>query len=187
MSKFQFHNNAIVRSLFAMTIDLTIIMKHISITILLVLITCSAFAQDDSVKTKSVYFELAGSGGFGSINYEKLFSKKNNTEFTWRAGLSLAPIDKNNGTGIVFPLMLNTLIGKNAHKLDLGLGQGITITTKGNFFALTTAAIGYRYQPAAKNWFYRITYTPLISYLVDFQIQQWAGVSIGYTFNNKEK
>ena len=83
--------------------------------------------------------------------------------------------------------MINSIIGNNSHKLEFGLGQGITITTKGSFFPLTTAAIGYRYQRETKNWFYRVTYTPLISYLVDFQIQQWGGISIGYTFKNKTK
>jgi hypothetical protein len=138
-------------------------------------------------KRKSLFLEIAGSGGFGSINYEKHFLKKRNIEFTWRAGLSIAPIDRNNGAGIVFPLMINSLIGKSSHKIELGLGQGITITTKGQFFALTTVAIGYRYQLEAKRWFYRVTYTPLVSYLVDLQIQQWGGISIGYTFNNKPK
>jgi len=162
-------------------------MKQTTFIVLLTFISSVTFGQLEFNKRKSVYFEIAGSGGLGSINYEKLFWKKNITEFTWRAGLSFAPIDKNNGTGIVFPLMINSIIGKNAHKLELGLGQGITITTKGSFFALTTASIGYRYQPETKNWFYRVTYAPLISYLVDFQIQQWGGISIGYTFNNKAK
>ena len=148
--------------------------------------TSISFGQIDH-KRKSVFFELAGSGGFGSFNYEKHFCKKNNTEFTWRIGLSIAPIDKNNGFGLVFPLIINSIIGKNSHKLEFGLGQGITITTKGSFFALTTITVGYRYQPETKNWFYRVMYTPLISYIVDFQIQQWAGISIGYTFNNKTK
>jgi len=152
--------------------------------ILLTVFTQLSVAQTNSDKRKSIYLEIAGSGGVGSVNYETHFHKKNNTEFTWRAGLSLAPIDKNNGTGIVFPLMINSLIGKNSHKLELGLGQGITITTKGSFFAMTTAEIGYRYQSENKKWFYRVTYTPLISYLVDFQIQQWGGLSIGYTLNN---
>lgn len=138
-------------------------------------------------KRKSMFLEIAGSGGLGSVNYEKLFYQKNKTEFTWRAGLSIAPIDKNNGTGIVFPLMVHSIIGKSAHKIEFGLGQGITITTKGSFFALTTASIGYRFQSQTKKWFYRVTYTPLISYLVDFQVQQWAGISIGYTFNTKSK
>lgn len=162
-------------------------MKRAIILVLFILTTSIFFGQDVYIKKRSLFFELAGSGGLGSFNYEKHFFKKKNTEFTWRAGLSIAPIDKNNGAGIVFPLMINSLMGKNSHKLELGLGQGITITTKGQYFALTTAAIGYRYQPETKKWFYRVTYTPLISYLIDLQIQQWGGISIGYTFNTKAK
>jgi hypothetical protein len=145
------------------------------------------FAQTDFVKRKSIYFEFAGSGGLVSFNYESSFFQKNKTELSWRAGLSLATIDKNNGVGIVFPVLLNAIIGKNSHKLELGLGQGFTITTKGQFFMLTNAVIGYRFQSERNNWFYRVSYTPLISYIVDFQIQQWAGISIGYTFKKIEK
>ncbi len=145
------------------------------------------FAQTDSIKRKSIFLEIAGSGGFGSVNFEKHFYKKKNIAFTWRAGLGFAPITKDNGIGIVFPLMINSIIGKSSHKLEFGLGQGITITTKGSFFALTTASIGYRYQRETKNWFYRVAYTPLISYILDIQIQHWAGVSIGYTLNNTLK
>lgn len=157
------------------------------IIITLSIVPALTYGQSGFNKRTSVFLELAGSGGIGSLNFERSFLKKSNTEYFWRAGLSLAPVDKNNGTGIVIPLMINTLIGKSPHKLELGVGQGITITTKGKFFALTTAAIGYRYQSDSKNWFYRATYTPLISYLVDFQIQQWGGISIGYTFNPKAK
>lgn len=154
--------------------------------IFLILLSSSAFGQT-KLPRKAFFFELAGSGGLASFNYEKSFYKKANTEFTWRAGLSLAPIDRNNGTGLVFPLMVHSISGKGSHKLELGLGQGITITTKGSFFILTTASIGYRYQPESKKCFYRVTYTPLISYLVDFQVQQWFGLSIGYTFNKESK
>lgn len=154
---------------------------------LMLLNVAALTAQTDSPKRKSVFFELAGSGGLGSVNFEKEFLKKRNTALTFRAGLSLAPIDHNNGVGIVFPIMVNSIIGKNAHKVEFGLGQGITITTHGSGFLLTTAAVGYRYQPDDKKWFYRITYTPLISYLVDFQYQHWGGISIGYTFNTKAK
>ncbi len=135
---------------------------------------------------RSLFFELAGSGGLGSVNFEQRFWEQNVTELTWRAGFSLAPVDKNNGIGLVFPVMVNVLLGEKSHKLELGLGQGITISTHGSFFALTTAVIGYRYQSADKKWFYRVSYTPLISYLVDFQIQQWGGLSIGYSLNNKK-
>ncbi|MFN0276296.1 MAG: hypothetical protein ACKVPJ_11145 [Chitinophagales bacterium] len=162
-------------------------MKHILSFIYFGLTTQISFAQTDPPKMNSVYFEIAGSGGLGSLNFERTFLQKKNTDFTWRGGFSIAPIDKNNGVGLVFPLMINSITGKSAHKIELGLGQGITFTTKGSFFILTTAALGYRYQHESKNWFYRVTYTPLISYLIDFQVQQWAGISIGYSFKNTER
>ncbi len=146
-----------------------------------------SFAQTETSKKKSICFELAGSGGIASINFEKEFLIKPKSTFVWRTGLSFAPIDKNNGTGIVFPLMVHWLKGENNHKLDIGIGQGVTITTRGSFFALTTASIGYRYQNPSKKWFYRVAYTPLIYYLIDFQVQHWGGISIGYTLNNKKQ
>ena len=136
---------------------------------------------------RSLFFEWAGSGGLGSLNYEKPLQYKGNVLWTGRLGVSLAPIDKNNGTGIVFPVMVNALIGAGRHKCELGVGQGLTLTTKGSFFALTTLALGYRYQSESKRWFYRVTYTPLVSYWVDFQVQQWAGVSVGYTLKGAVK
>tara|TARA_R110002111_G_scaffold228138_1_gene289618 strand:+ start:86 stop:574 length:489 start_codon:yes stop_codon:yes gene_type:complete len=156
-------------------------------TILLIFFSCFTLGQEESTKKKSVFLELAGSGGFGSINFEQSFFHRGSLELTWRAGLSFAPVDRNNGTGIVFPLMINALLGKSSHKVELGLGQGITVTTRGSLFALTTAVVGYRFQSSEKPWFYRVSYTPLISYLVDFQVQHWGGVSVGYTFKNKAK
>lgn len=163
-------------------------MKRFIFLIPIIFFSVIAIGQTESIpKRRTVYFELAGSGGLGSFNYETVFFSKNAVEYTWRAGLSIAPIDRNNGFGIVFPLMVNTVVGKTAHKLEMGLGQGITITTKGSAFALTTLVVGYRYQPEAKKWFYRISYTPLISYLVDLQMQQWGGISIGYTLKTGSK
>ncbi|NBR15285.1 MAG: hypothetical protein EBU01_12025, partial [Crocinitomicaceae bacterium] len=114
--------------------------------ILVILVSNSILSQLNHIKRKSIYFELAGSGGLGSINYEKHFFNKNKVDLTWRLGLSFAPIDKNNGFGLVFPVMVNALIGKKAHKLELGIGQGITLTTKGSFFILTPLVLGYRFQ-----------------------------------------
>jgi len=144
-------------------------------------------SQETAPKEQSVFFELAGSGGLASLNYERSLFQKKRMDFTLRAGLSLAPVDKNNGTAIVFPIMFNGLFGENAHKLEVGLGQGVSITTKGSFFLLTTAALGYRFYTPSNRWFYRATYTPLISYFFDFQVQHWGGISIGYVFKQKEK
>jgi hypothetical protein len=136
-----------------------IIMKQLH-AILFVLALPMAFSQGVT-KSNSIYFEIGGSGGLGSLNFEKNFLQKENLALTWSAGFSLAPIDKNNGTGIVFPVLLHAMVGKQAHKAEFGLGQGITITTKGRFFALGTPVVGYRFQPESKSVFYRVSYTPL--------------------------
>lgn len=160
-------------------------MKSIVAIAVFLLSSSQIMAQGEVVKQKSLFFEMGGSGGFGSFNFEKSFYQKEKNTLKWRVGLSILPIDKNNGVNIISPIMVHYLYGQSAHKLELGLGQGITVTTKGSFYFLTTAALGYRYQKTSKRLFYRATYTPLISYLLDFQVQQWAGLSIGYQLKHK--
>lgn len=138
-------------------------------------------------QTPAIFLEIGGSGGLGSINIEKGIFQKNNIDITGRFGFSLAPIDNNNGMGFVFPILAHGLIGNQQHKAEFGLGQGLTVTTKGHFFLLTTPTLGYRYFSKKSGWFYRLSYTPLISYILDFQYQNWAGISIGYSFKNKGK
>lgn len=159
--------------------------KHVLLTLCLSFLAICALGQNTIQNKQGLYFELAGSGGLGSVNYERFFLYASPWTLSWSAGLSFAPIDKNNGTGIVFPVMLHSTLGKKALKLELGIGQGITLTTKGSLFALTTLAVGTRIQASGSRWYYRVTFTPLISYLVDFQVQPWCGISIGYAFKNK--
>ena len=103
------------------------------ISILIALCSTTLSAQTE-VKSKSVYLELAGSGGLGSVNYEQDFYLFEKGALAWRAGLSLAPIDKNNGVGLVFPLMLHAKLGSGSSQVDAGIGQGVTVTTNGAFF-----------------------------------------------------
>jgi len=131
-------------------------------------------------------FELAGSGGFASLNYERTFIDKDVFDLNWRVGFSYAPVDKNNGGALVFPVIVHGIIGKQSYKLDVGLGQTFSITTKGRPFLMMPAVVGCRYQPIDKNYYLRLAYTPIISYLVDFQIQHWAGFTYGYHFNRKK-
>lgn len=157
-------------------------MKAVFWVCIFTLLVYQSASQELMVKSKAVFFELGGSGGIASLNFEKQFSERNNTRFAWRTGISVAPVDRNSGTGIILPVLLHALTGKAPHRLDLGIGQGITVTTKGSFYLLTTACAGYRYQKEESPWFYRLAYTPLISWLEHWQVQHWGGISIGYTF-----
>ncbi|MEM7659123.1 MAG: hypothetical protein AAF399_23580 [Bacteroidota bacterium] len=136
--------------------------------------------QEASLQTSSLRLELAGSGGIGSLNFEQAFVQRQRWTGMWRIGMSFAPIDRNNGVALIFPLLLQGLYGKAPHYLEVGLGQGLTITTKGQFFLLGTASAGYRFSPADRRWFASLSYTPLISYIFNFQVQQWGGISLGY-------
>lgn len=148
--------------------------KNILISLVLLLNTSFSFAQSN------IYLEIAGTGGLGSINYEKIYMPENNISYSLRTGFSMAPIDKNNGVALIFPVMINGIYGQNKHKLEFGLGQSFTLSTKGHVFIMGVSNLGYRLEPSAKSYFFRFTYTPIISYLIDFQWQHWAGVSIGY-------
>jgi hypothetical protein len=151
-------------------------------------------------KDRSLSFELAGSGGFGSINFEKNIYLKSENEpivdelmspkkigfrLDMRYGFSVTPVDKNNGVVLIFPVMLHAVKSKGNHGLDLGLGQTISITTRGRFFIMMPASIGYRFQPLDKKYYVRFAYTPIISYLIDFQYQHWGGITFGYRLKNK--
>lgn len=156
-------------------------LRRIGFTGLIFLYSCNCVqAENPGVKPQYLHAEIGGNGGLGSLSYEKEFREKEKLALAWKLGFSLAPVDRNNGTGLVFPLMLQVKTGKKSHHLEAGLGQGITVTTKLAWFVRGTALLGYRYENPQKHWVYRVSYTPLVSYLVDFQYQHWAGISIGY-------
>lgn len=149
-----------------------------------------------------LFFEAGGSGGLASFNYEHWFppSTRPHTgwdgddgiskfQFTFRGGIGLSPIDKNNGWVIVLPAMFNCIYGKHtsAHRLEFGAGIAPSITTTlGGAYIKSPLMFGYRFAPKDKRIFLRADYTPIFGWLVDVQWQHWFGVSVGYTLKEKE-
>lgn len=157
----------------------------------------SLFSQE-----KNIFLEIGGSGGLGSVNYEaslktsgyrnppfKPNGKKDKSgiawRINWRIGLGMSPIDKNNGWVLVFPAMLHYTYGRHAHRLEAGGGIAPSITTKGSGFIKSPFLLGYKYLPETGNFYFRLSYTPILAWLVDLQWQHWAGVSIGYVLHHE--
>lgn len=141
------------------------------------------FVLSTSIKAqtdKSLGFDLGGVGGLASINYSSPFKQTDQSTFLIRAGFSLAPVDPNNGTVLVFPVLFHYNRGANKHKLDLGIGQALSITTRGSFFIRMPLNIAYLLEPEGKRFYFRAAYTPLVSYLLDFQYGHWGGLSFGF-------
>lgn len=156
-------------------------MKILVLLVCFLLSLSSFYAQ----KQHAFSFEFGGSGGLASINYERNYLEKKKISLLARVGFSYGPIDSNNGGVLIFPIMTHAIIGQQSHKLDIGIGQTFSITTKGNFFILMPSCIGYRYQPVSKNHYWRFAYTPIFSYLIDFQTQHWGGITYGYNFSRR--
>lgn len=140
-----------------------------------------------AIAQRHISVELGGSGGLGSLNYEKTLSKKDNLTLVFRTGFSVAPVDKNNGNALIFPQMVHTIYGKTKHYADFGIGLAPSFTTKlGGAFVRMPISLGYRVMPEDKKYYFRISYTPLVSFLFDWQWQQWAGFTFGFKLNQSK-
>jgi len=61
------------------------------------------------------------------------------------------------------------------------------VTTKGSFFIRGSGLLGLRWEEADRPWIVRASYTPLISYLLDWQYEHWGGLSVGFRWQKKTK
>lgn len=150
-------------------------------------------SQADSVITalNQIYLELAGTGGYGSVNYERVILKRNNFGLTGRLGLSTYHFkdfeDKVN-PDLIIPFSIHGYYGRKS-KIEIGFGQTIANIVHAEFpeFSIkrktdfhTHFCIGYRYQRINGGFTFRCVYTPIIEFNRYFR--HWAGCSVGYSF-----
>lgn len=136
---------------------------------------------------KYLTIELGGSGGLGSINFEKEFFQNEKTRISFRTGFSFMPIDKNNGSVLIFPQMVQYRYGNGKHfaLLGMGLTPSITTTLSGVYIRMPLS-FGYGFEPPHKKYCFRMAYTPLVSFLFDLQWQHWGGVTFAYKLNSRK-
>jgi len=169
-------------------------LKHACcMVILLLIIRNMAFSQSAPTgpARNLVYVELAGPGGYGSLNYERILLSKSEIQFGVRCGISTYHVNdytNNFNPDILIPLAINGYYG-NVHKLHIGVGQTLANIVqagsidfepvrKTNFH--TYFSIGYQYQKNSNGVFFRIAFTPVIEFNSYFRHR--AGVSAGYSF-----
>jgi hypothetical protein len=128
-----------------------------------------------SATAPDVYVELAGSGGLGSVN----LTTPLRGPVDLRVGLSLLPVTRDTGWVVVVPVMAEAHSAGRWQALG-GIGLGPSITTKGAPWARGLLAAGVRYVPPDGRAWAGIAYTPLVSFLLDLQLQHWAGLQLGW-------
>jgi hypothetical protein len=168
-------------------------MKFSTLLFLLIIsFTQLLFGQlNESFPSNSVYLEIGGIGGFGSVNYERKILEKQSYRLNTRAGISTYHLKDFSGKfnpDLIIPLGVNAVFGEK-HGLELGLNQiiaSVILTNLDNFmpYRSTTlnasAAIGYRYQKSETGILIRVLYSPIYERYSYFN--HWAGISLGYGF-----
>lgn len=170
-------------------------MKIIVKTLALLLFFCyEANSQTDTtmIAIRHIcYLEIAGIGGYGSLNYENVQYQKNNFMLSIRSGIStyhLTDFMNKFNPDIIIPLAVNVLYGKN-HLVEFGFGQTITNIVYSdpiNFMQnrstklSSNLTLGYRYQKKQGGIVFRGGYMPIIENNKYFR--HWAGISFGYAF-----
>lgn len=137
--------------------------------------------NSEAQSSKVVYGELLGNGIiWGSINYDQRFTNENDG-LGFRLGVGILYPQRGEFT---FPVLINYLIGKKKHQLEIGAGivyltHNISFNSGDDLSGLAfTGSVNYRLNFDSGNVF-RIGYTPIID-KTSFPI--WLGISFGRRF-----
>ncbi len=163
------------------------------LTALSLLFICpgTSWAQEGKKASNSIYLELLGNGAVYSLNYDRMFSNS----VSGRIGIMSVPVDEatldvdEDDVKVdltTLPIMINYLKGGN-HKLEIGGGVILVFVSADikevgsveGSGVLGTATLGYRYQPRAGGFNFRIGFTPIFD---QGGFSPWAGLSLGYSF-----
>ncbi len=149
-------------------------------------ITFPAIAQNDTITTEkpkyAIYLELGGSGGFYSLNVERVF----NGRFTLRGGYTYLSSGRGGFVELPKPIVpLSTSIlfdfGNNTSFAEIGIG-GTLIGMNGKVHVAMVPIIGIREQDMSKRGAMgRISFTPFFL-PNEKELHLWGGVSVGYGF-----
>ena len=158
-------------------------------TVILALSASSATAQPKTRPQDNLYIELLGNGFLYSINYERFLGARTTLRVggMFLTGEGTAMNGNRLRAGLVLvPVMLNRLLGRGNHHLEVGAGPLLIYLTaqlndwktSQGFGVRATARIGYVYLRPTGGWNFRIAYTPLITDTVSHS----AGIAVGYAF-----
>lgn len=139
----------------------------------------------------AIYMEVLGKGGYGSVNYERMFAACYGLRPGIRIGLGSYNIRDFKGAlnpDLIIPVSLNIRYG-TTHSLEFGAGQTFSSIVQADpdgwqpkrVSRLSAGfMLGYRYQKVSGGFVLRAGYTPVWEFYRRFV--HWGGVSFGYAF-----
>jgi hypothetical protein len=180
-------------------------MKGLLLIFLIVLVVGTVSAQEieEPLMKNTIFLELAGNGGFYSLNYDRILLEKAKWKLAGRIGAmyyreELNYLDYNHSLKIAVPIEASYLRGKGDHYLELGIGMTPWYENYKDFDAseishivlLSSARLGYRYQKKEGGMFLKAGFTPLLQFKNKVYENgssiffPWGGLAIGFTLKN---
>jgi len=175
-----------------------------SVTLLLLpLVLLANPAATTTAYTRSIYFEVGGSGGAYSFNYGKAVFIKGPWQVNANVGFAVMPVLLYDHYTVypLLPLSITALYGSQHHFLKLGLASTVYLgytyhsptvseysnggsapvpTYKKQGRAGIFPIVGYHYLFNSK-YFAHITFSPLV-YDQKFTFFPWGGIGVGLKF-----
>jgi len=136
--------------------------------------------DEATVPTNATYFELFGNGLLFTLNYERIIDGI----VVARFGALCVP-GADTACPFVAPVMVGWLLGRGAHKLELGFGalwiwnQPMRGWTVGQ-----TGTVAWRYQPWRSGFMWKMGWTPILNVgpAENEAAPIWFGLATGYTW-----
>ena len=165
--------------------------KSIFLSVCFISFFNGCFSQDLPKTRNALYFELLGSGGLYSINYERNINRNVYGRIgfgTWEV-TDLFSLNPEPGRITTVPLLITYLSGSTKHHFEIGggflLGNKKDFMGSSSIFSLT-GFLGYRYQSLiSKGFLFRIGLAPFISLNETNYPDSYflaPALSIGYSF-----
>lgn len=150
-------------------------------------------SQELKPPQNSLYFELFGSGGVYSINYERQVSSNFYGRFGMATFKEIDFLGESTTRISTFPVMIGYLTGTGKNHFEIAGGMlfgtklDLTDLNNRNKILDLIVFVGYRYQPPVDGLVFRAGFTPFFSLDNDANYPDSgyfpsAGISIGYHF-----
>ena len=154
-------------------------------------------SQDRFYPKHTFILEAGGIGGYGSLNYERLFLSRDKYQLSYRVGFSFfrfKDFEREFNPDLLIPFSIHFIKRYNSHAIVFGLGQTVSSIVKASSdfsskvrkTSLNPSFIlGYRFQKINKPFSFQINYTPVFQQGERFR--HWGSIGFGYSFIKKSK
>ena len=168
--------------------------KYVLPAIFFFLYLCPAEAQEKAfglADRHTIYLEVLGNGGYGSLNYEYIIPLGAKLGINIRGGIStyrLRDFELKFNPDLIIPVSAGIIYGKR-HSAEIGFGQTFSSVSKINIEKFrperkerlsASGIFAYRITFSRPAIVLRLAYTPIWEFYDT--LKHWAGFSFGYSF-----